>query len=64
MNNNNNNNNNNNAKINNNYGRFRDLVLLLKIPVGKWKNFFELYKQFGHAPKKKVRQPWSVRFCV
>jgi len=43
---------NNNKIVNNNYGRFRDLTLFFKIPTGTLKNFFEIYRQFGHAPSK------------
>jgi len=43
---------NNNAVINNNYGIRQDLILVLKIPMGSRKNFFEIYRQFGHAPSK------------
>jgi len=32
--------------------------MFLKISMGTRKNFFEIYRQFGHAPLKKVRQPW------
>ena len=48
---------NNNAEINNNYGRLQDLILLFKIPMGKRKNFFERYKQFGHTPSKRFASP-------
>jgi hypothetical protein len=57
-----NNNNNNNEKINNNYGRLEDLILRFKIPKGKRKNFFELYKQFGHASKKRFASPGLCAF--
>jgi hypothetical protein len=33
--------------INNNYGRLWDLILFFKIPMGMWKCFFEIYRQFG-----------------
>jgi len=57
----NNNNNNNNAKINNNYGRLQNLILLFRIPMGKRKNFFELYKQFEHRPLKRFA---SLGLCA
>jgi len=41
---------NNNAIINNNYGRPQDLILLFKIPTGKRKDFFEMYRKCGHGP--------------
>jgi hypothetical protein len=44
--------------INNNYkGKIQDLIFLLKIPMGNRKNFFEIYKQFGHAPSKRFDIP-------
>jgi hypothetical protein len=61
---NNSNNNNNNAKINNSYGRLQDLILLFKILMGKRKNFFELYKQLGHEPKKGSPALVSALLCV
>jgi hypothetical protein len=48
----------NNAVITNNYGRLQDLILLLKIPKGMLKNFFEIYGHFEHAPSKKFHQSW------
>ena len=49
--------NNNNAVINNNnnYVRIKDLILLLKIPMGTRKNFFEIYWQFGHPSSRDSR---------
>jgi len=47
--------NNNNAVIANNYGRLQDLILFLKIPW--WKNFFEMYRQFGHPLSKAFASP-------
>jgi len=32
--------------------------MLFKISMGTRKNFFEICRQFGHAPLKKFRQPW------
>jgi hypothetical protein len=48
---------NNNAIINNNCVKFQELILLLKIPMGTRKNFFEIYRQFGHAPLKRFASP-------
>jgi hypothetical protein len=47
----------NNAVLNNNYGRFQDLILFFKIPMGARKNFLEIYRQFGHAPSKRFTSP-------
>jgi hypothetical protein len=41
----------NNSVINNNYGRLHVLVLHFRIPVGTLKNFFEIFRQFGHLPQ-------------
>jgi hypothetical protein len=40
----------NNAIIINNYWRLRNLILLFKLLMGKRKDLFEIYRQFGHAP--------------
>jgi len=45
--------NDNNAVIDNNIGRFQDLISLFKIPMGTRKNFFVIYKQVAHAPPKR-----------
>jgi hypothetical protein len=45
--------NNNGILNNNNNGILQDLILLLKIPVGMQKNFFEFYRQFGYMPSKR-----------
>jgi len=46
-------------------GRLKDLIFLSKIPTGTWNNFFEIYKQFGHAPSKRFASPpldcWTLR---
>ena len=47
----------NNAVINNNYGRLQDLILVFKIPMGTWKDFFEICKQLRHAPSKWIASP-------
>jgi hypothetical protein len=44
---------NNNAVININYGILQHQILLYKITMGTWKNFFKMYTQFGHAPPKR-----------
>jgi hypothetical protein len=51
------NNNNNNMVLNNNYGRLRDLILLFKISMDMRKNSFEVYRQLGHAPSKRLASP-------
>ena len=38
------------AGINNNCGRLHDFILLFKIPMRTRNNFFEIYRQFVHAP--------------
>jgi hypothetical protein len=45
--------NNTNAVIKNNYRAIQDFILLFKIPMGMGKNFFEIYRPFGHAPSKR-----------
>ena len=50
-------NNNNNAVINNNHGRLQGLILFFKIATGTRKNFFEIYRQFGHPPAKRIVSP-------
>jgi len=30
----------------------QNLILLFKLPMGTRKNFFEIYRQFGHVPSK------------
>ena len=46
-------------------GRLKDLIFLFKIPTCTRKNFFEIYKQFGHAPSKIFAIPpvecWTLR---
>ena len=49
--------NDNNAVINNNYGTLQDLILLFRISVGTRKNFFKIYRQFGHTPSKSFARP-------
>ena len=39
--------------MNYNYVRLQDCILLFKIPMGMRKNFFEMYRQFGHVPSKR-----------
>jgi hypothetical protein len=33
-------------------GRLKDLSFLFKIPKDPRKNFFQMYKRFGHTPSK------------
>lgn len=40
----------------NNCGSLQDLILLCNISMGTQKNFFEVYRKFGHVPSKKVCQ--------
>jgi hypothetical protein len=35
----------------------QDRILLFKIPTGTRKDFFEIYRQFGHAPSKDFTSP-------
>jgi hypothetical protein len=48
---------NNNAVIGKNYGRLQDLILLITISLGTGNIFFEIHREFGHAPSKKVASP-------
>ena len=43
--------------INNNCGELKTFLLFFKIPMGRRKNFFEIYRQFGHAPSKRFASP-------
>jgi len=47
-------NNNNNTGVVNNYIRPQDRIFFFKIPNGMPNNFFDMYRQFGHAPSKEV----------
>jgi len=49
--------NNNNAVINNNYGRHQGFIPVFKITTVKRKDFFVIYRQFGHAPTKSFARP-------
>jgi hypothetical protein len=51
----------NNAVLNSTYGRFQDLTVLFKIPMGTQNNFFEIYRQFGHMPSKRFSSPVLVQ---
>jgi len=42
---------------NNNYGGLQDIILLLKIPTGTRKYFFDIYRTFVHAPSKVFTSP-------
>jgi hypothetical protein len=50
----------NNAIINNICGRFQGLSLRFKVPLGERNNFFEIHRQFGHAPSKRFVSPGIV----
>ena len=63
----------NNAIININYGRLQELIFLYRLPVGTRKDFFDIYRQFGHAPSKRMvspslilrrkeKLPWALKF--
>jgi len=52
-NNNNNNNNNNNTILIIIMDGFKSVLLLFEIPMGRRKNFLEIYRQFGHAPSER-----------
>jgi len=45
--------------------RLKDFIFLFKVPIDTWKNFFEIYKQFGNAPSKSFTSPpldcWTLR---
>ena len=46
-------------------GRLKELIFLFKIPIGTWKNFFEIYTQFGQAPSRSFSSSpldcWTLR---
>ena len=42
------------AVINSNCGKLKKLTLLFKITMGTLKNFFDIYRQFGHTPSRRV----------
>ena len=48
--------NNNNVVLNDNYGRLRDLILLFRISMDM-QNSFEVCRQFGHMPSKRLASP-------
>jgi hypothetical protein len=48
---------NNNAASNNDYERLQHITLFLKIPMGRRKNFFEIYIQLGQAPSSRFPSP-------
>jgi hypothetical protein len=35
----------------------KDPILLFKIPMGTRKDFFEIFKQFGHVPSESFASP-------
>jgi hypothetical protein len=49
--------NDNNAGINSNCGKLQDLILLFTNPMGTLKDFFDIYRQFGHASSKRFADP-------
>jgi hypothetical protein len=38
-------------------GKLKDLILLFKIPMGKRKDFFEVYRHIRHAPYRRSASP-------
>jgi len=46
--------------INNNYRTHQDRILLFRTPKGTRKDFFEIYRPFGHAPSKRFASPGVV----
>jgi hypothetical protein len=47
----------NNSVINNSYVRLQYLILPFKTSLGTQKNFFEIYRKFGHAPSESFASP-------
>ena len=47
----------NNSVINNRYVRLQDRILPLKTSLGTRKSFFEICRQFGHAPSESFASP-------
>jgi hypothetical protein len=45
------------AVINNIYGILEGLILFFKILMGTRKDFFEIYRPFGHASSKRFASP-------
>jgi hypothetical protein len=43
--------------VTNNRGIIQDLNLLFIILLGTIKNFFEIYRQFGHVPSQRFATP-------
>jgi hypothetical protein len=39
----------------------QELILLFKIPIGTWENFFEIFRQLGDAPSKRLASPGQGR---
>jgi len=48
----------NNSVINNYFLSFQELILHFKIPMGKRKDPFEIYRQIAAPPPQNVRQHW------
>jgi hypothetical protein len=38
-------------------GRLQDLILLVNLPMGTRKNFFEMYREFVHSTSKRFASP-------
>jgi hypothetical protein len=61
-----------NVVINNNYRSLQDFILHFKIPTGKRKDFFEIYRKFGNTPSKRfsshvIEHPTvdtAARYCL
>ena len=54
---------NNTEVINNNYWRLQELIFLFKLPTGTRKDFFEVYRQFGHATSESLVSA-GKNFCL
>jgi hypothetical protein len=53
--------NDNNSVINRIYGRFKDLILFFKIPMGMWTDFFRTCRKFKHVPSERCV---SLEQCI
>ena len=45
--------------MNNNCGRLQDFIVFFKIPMGTRKDFFEMYRKFGHELSERFTIPGS-----
>jgi hypothetical protein len=50
--------NDNNSAINNNYRPLQDFKFFFEIPMGKRKDFFEIYRLLGHVSSKRLASPF------